>query len=214
MATTINASSTAGLVQTADTSAILQLQTAGTTAISIDASQAVTMAGRTSNPTTISVGAATPSTSGAGITFPATQSASSNANTLDDYEEGSWTPTMIASTSGTITLSSPTNSMRYRKIGDLITLTGVINISSVSSPVGDLRIGGIPVAIGQPSAGSILMYGFNNTSPMTAVSLAADTAVDTQLLVRGFLAGGQVTTVANNASAGGGVYIEVSYIVA
>lgn len=37
---------------------------------------------------TISVGAATPSTSGAGITFPATQSASTNANTLDDYEEG------------------------------------------------------------------------------------------------------------------------------
>ena len=45
MATTINASSTAGLVQTADTSTILQLQTAGTTAIAIDASQAVTLAG-------------------------------------------------------------------------------------------------------------------------------------------------------------------------
>ena len=33
---------------------------------------------------TISVGAATPSTSGAGITFPAAQSASTDANTLDD----------------------------------------------------------------------------------------------------------------------------------
>jgi hypothetical protein len=30
---------------------------------------------------------------GTGITFPATQSASSDANTLDDYEEGTWTPT-------------------------------------------------------------------------------------------------------------------------
>ena len=29
----------------------------------------------------------------AGIAFPATQSASSDANTLDDYEEGTWTPT-------------------------------------------------------------------------------------------------------------------------
>ena len=47
----------------------------------------------TSNPTlygnvsvtgVIGVGGATPSTSGSGITFPATQSASSNANTLDD----------------------------------------------------------------------------------------------------------------------------------
>jgi hypothetical protein len=60
--------------------------------------------------TTIGVGAATPSTSGAGITFPATQSASTNANTLDDYEEGTWTPaftnlttTGIASFTGTYT---------------------------------------------------------------------------------------------------------------
>ena len=43
MAVTINASTTAGLVQTADTSGILALQTAGTTAVSISASQAVTL---------------------------------------------------------------------------------------------------------------------------------------------------------------------------
>jgi hypothetical protein len=34
------------------------------------------------------------SASGSGISFPATQSASSDANTLDDYEEGTWTPTV------------------------------------------------------------------------------------------------------------------------
>jgi hypothetical protein len=38
--------------------------------------------------TTVGVGGATPAASGAGITFPATQSASTDANTLDDYEEG------------------------------------------------------------------------------------------------------------------------------
>ena len=43
---------------------------------------------------TISVGNATPSTSGCGITFPSTDlHYSTNANTLDDYEEGTWTPT-------------------------------------------------------------------------------------------------------------------------
>lgn len=31
------------------------------------------------------------------IVFPATQNASSNANTLDDYEEGTWTPTVGSS---------------------------------------------------------------------------------------------------------------------
>ena len=41
MTTTINASTTAGLVQTADTSGILQLQTANTAAVTVDASQNV-----------------------------------------------------------------------------------------------------------------------------------------------------------------------------
>ncbi len=45
MASSINASLSAGVVTTADTSGVLNIQTAGTTAIAIDASQAVTMAG-------------------------------------------------------------------------------------------------------------------------------------------------------------------------
>jgi hypothetical protein len=45
MTTTINASTTAGLVQTADTSGVLALQTAGTTAVTVDASQNTTLAG-------------------------------------------------------------------------------------------------------------------------------------------------------------------------
>jgi hypothetical protein len=79
--------------------------------------------------TTIGVGGATPSTSGAGITFPATQSASSDANTLDDYEEGTFTPTAA---SGFTTISgTPAYSGTYTKIGNLVTIrikqtTGVI----------------------------------------------------------------------------------------
>jgi hypothetical protein len=69
--------------------------------------------------TTISVGNATPSTSGAGITFPATQSASSDANTLDDYEEGTWTPT-----SGVGTATA--NSGIYTKIGRQVTVIGTL----------------------------------------------------------------------------------------
>jgi len=41
MTTTINASTSAGLVNTADTSGVLALQTAGTTAVTVDASQNV-----------------------------------------------------------------------------------------------------------------------------------------------------------------------------
>ena len=63
----------------------------------------------------IGVGATTPSTSGAGITFPATQSASSDANTLDDYEEGTWTPTFTNLGTTAIIYTA-----RYIKVGSFV----------------------------------------------------------------------------------------------
>jgi hypothetical protein len=58
------------------------------------------------------------SATGTGIAFPATQSASSDANTLDDYEEGTWN---IADNSGaTLTFTSVYAS--YIKIGRAVTI--------------------------------------------------------------------------------------------
>ena len=70
---------------------------------------------------TIGVGGATPSTSGAGISFPATQSASTNANTLDDYEEGTWTPSFTSGSniSGSVTTY---RTSRYIKIGNQVSV--------------------------------------------------------------------------------------------
>jgi hypothetical protein len=78
--------------------------------------------------TTIGVGAATPSASGAGITFPNTQSASTNANTLDDYEEGTWTP--LFDGSGSITYNAQTGT--YTKVGRLVTAVFYIDVASAS----------------------------------------------------------------------------------
>ena len=52
MASIINAATSGGLISTADTSGILQLQTAGTTAVTVDASQNVTFANSASLPNT------------------------------------------------------------------------------------------------------------------------------------------------------------------
>jgi len=78
------------------------------------------------------------SATGTGIAFPATQSASSDANTLDDYEEGTFTATLSPGTSGSITLNSIYDLLSYTKIGRLVTITGQLVVSSVSSPVGSL----------------------------------------------------------------------------
>lgn len=68
--------------------------------------------------TTLGVGNATPSASGAGISFPAAQSASTDANTLDDYEEGTWTPAFTVSAGGSATFTLL--EAKYTKIGRLV----------------------------------------------------------------------------------------------
>jgi len=89
--------------------------------------------------TTIGVGGATPSGSGSGITFPATQSASSDANTLDDYEEGTWTPTV----GGTATYTSQSGT--YTKVGRLMTVRFKLVINSIGSGSTN-SISGLPIA--------------------------------------------------------------------
>jgi hypothetical protein len=62
--------------------------------------------------------------SGTGITFPASQSASSNANTLDDYEEGTWTPNQG---SGLVVVGDFSSSGNYTKIGNLVYIAGQVD---------------------------------------------------------------------------------------
>ena len=66
--------------------------------------------------TTLALEGATSGT-GTGISFPATQNASSDANTLDDYEEGTWTPGY-----GTWSSAPTTAAATYTKIGRQVTV--------------------------------------------------------------------------------------------
>ncbi len=79
----------------------------------------------------VALGSSTPPTSGIGIQFPATQSASSNANTLDDYEEGTWTPTWNG---GSVT----TFDSIYIRIGRFVLIQLDITLGSSSSTAGSL----------------------------------------------------------------------------
>ena len=68
-----------------------------------------------------------------------------DANTLDDYEEGTFTTTLTASSSGSITLSY--DELAYRKIGSVVYITGEIRVSSISSPSGFMLITNLPFAV-------------------------------------------------------------------
>jgi hypothetical protein len=91
--------------------------------------------------TTIAVGGATPSTSGSGITFPATQSSSTDVNTLDDYEEGTWTPAYTTNFSGTYA----TQVGRYTKIGRVVNAYFLLKVLTTTGS-GNLAFGTLPFA--------------------------------------------------------------------
>ena len=109
--------------------------------------------------------------SGGGLTF---NGDTAQANALDDYEEGTWTPTAASGASGfTVTAAN----CIYTKVGDLVTLHfEVYNPTSVTSSA--FKIGGLPyqIASNVQVIGSVMvqnvdfptnrtmitMYGFSN----------------------------------------------------
>jgi len=128
MASSINASTSGagGVITTADATGTLQLQSASTTVATINAFG-------------IGLGTGVPS-SGIGITFPATQSASSDANTLDDYEEGTWTPTITG-----VSTYTAQNAV-YTKIGKFVTVYGEIEATDPGG-LAAFDIASLPFAI-------------------------------------------------------------------
>lgn len=91
------------------------------------------------------------SAAGGGIQFPATQIPSTNANTLDDYEEGTWTPAYA--TDGTQpSLTYADRAGFYIKIGRMVFISFKIEAATVSSQgSGNMNITGLPFAA-TPSA--------------------------------------------------------------
>jgi hypothetical protein len=123
----------ASIVVAGDTSGTVTLAApavSGTTTLTLPTTSGTlvtTASGQTLNSPTIATptitGQATIPTinlTGGQITFPATQNPSTDANTLDDYEEGTWTPTLVGSTSGSATIGSI--AARYVKIGRQVTI--------------------------------------------------------------------------------------------
>jgi len=81
------------------------------------------------------------------LKFPATQNPSADANTLDDYEEGDWTPAIqFGGAAVGMTYSLQLGS--YIKIGRLIICCGIIILTAKGSSTGNALITGLPFVIG------------------------------------------------------------------
>ena len=77
------------------------------------------------------------------IVFPATQSAAAGVNTLDDYEEGTWTP-VIGGDGGTSGQSYSIQTGRYVKIGRFVHAYCNVVLSAKGTITGNVEIQGFP----------------------------------------------------------------------
>jgi hypothetical protein len=134
MSSTINADTTNGVVVTSDTSGEIKLQSAGADIATVS-NTGITLA--TGKDLTLSSTALDASASGIYL------GGTASANLLDNYEEGSWTPALTATTPVTsVTYLHRTG--RYRRIGDLVYVTGAFQISARSGGSGQIVVDGLP----------------------------------------------------------------------
>jgi hypothetical protein len=155
-------------------------------------------------------------TSGKGIDFSATSNGSGTTGSelLNDYEEGTWTPTFTASTSGTITVNSGQTLGKYTKIGRQVTVNGTFTVTSVSSPLGEWRIQGLPftsaAGANARTAVSVLADGLETTATTSIVGYV-DPSVTFITLYK--YAAGIVSTLAPDVKAGSYVFVTATYFV-
>jgi hypothetical protein len=109
------------------------------------------------------------------IKFPATQNASADANTLDDYEEGTWTP----SVGGTATYGAQTG--YYVKVGKIVYVKGTI-ITTLIGTGSTNTISGLPFTCRVTTPLSVAYFDTINTAA-TFLGIRISQANTTMLLV-------------------------------
>ena len=123
-------------------------------------------------------------TSGKGIDFSAT-AGTGTSELLDDYEEGTWTPTIIGTTGSApiATLVAAT----YTKVGDMVTVFGYWTTDFSSHTItGDVQIGGLPFAA-TTNNNQLVSITYSNwaTFDQADISLSARITSSTVRLLRG-----------------------------
>ena len=147
------------------------------------------------------------SADGTGITFPASINASSDANTLDDYEEGTFSASCTC-TSGTITVNA--NTCYYTKIGREVSVQGFFTVASVGSPTGALNINGLPFTGAYRSPGISFGDGLSGSASGTWVGdINTGTVIQIYKMVSGVIA----VTAAADVQASTLIWFQATYFV-
>lgn len=112
-----------------------------------------------------------------GITFPATAAAASDVNTLDDYEEGTWTPTDSSGAGLSFTVAS----CRYTKIGRAVAIQGIITYP-VTSNTNNAQFTSFPFA----AADNIVLSVIYSDASIASFTYLSSNTTNSFLLTPGF----------------------------
>ena len=138
----------------------------------------------------------------------------SSSISVNGVRYGTWTATMTASTSGTITLSAAT--CGFEKVGSRVTLHGKITVGSVSSPVGTLKIESLPYTVGKAvgagadASSGVAIYADNLAATATTSIMAFAQAGATYIQIDRFTAG-QIAAMAADVEATSFFTFSVTY---
>jgi hypothetical protein len=159
----------------------------------------------------LSTGNITQGTAAKGVNFTAnTPAAGMTSQLLNWYEQGTFTATLTPGTSGTITLVSGVNVLAYTRIGRSVHVNGLLEVQSVSSPVGTTV-----------TLATLPFTSFNSTPNYAGASGGANlfATLTSGNEVKGLLIGRNSTNVlyvvtASTIQAGTQIYVQFSYVTA
>ena len=159
---------------------------------------------------TISTGNVVMATSGKGIDFAATASGSGTMTSelLNDYEEGTFTPTVFGSTGAGVGVYSAQGGF-YTKVGNIVTVQVYLIWSALAGGTGDLRFGGLPFAASaSANAISAASIGYANNITLTASNVLTIFNSGTNTFVQAYQypVGGGASTIVPVALSGGIIY--------
>jgi len=120
-----------------------------------------------------------------GIRFPATEVASTDANTLDDYEEGTFTPSLTFANPGTLNVIYVSRTGRYTKVGNLCTVRVLISTSTftLGTATGLLRVSGLPFSTGASVGFPLMAASMSGYTKAGYTQVAAELAASISHLV-------------------------------
>jgi len=167
---------------------------------------------------TLALDSAVPN-SGTGITFPVTQSASSDGNTLDDYEEGTWTPVYTPNAGAFTTATYSRQTGVYQKIGNTVHAQMYMHMSGfvIGTATGSVYISGLPFTSAgstEYQAGTVgYTYDWQTNSPTKCALYQSTTRIDLFRDAQGVQTSSPEITVSNlkNGNPADSLSLAISY---